>query len=79
MKTFNLPVSDCGCFVVGAIDGTTVDSMNTPEKKMPEFGVIVWYETEEAANAAFKAATQAHWDSERPTTTELASNKREAI
>ncbi len=61
MKTFELPVSDCGCFVVGVIDETTVAGMNDLEKKMPEFGVIVWYESKEAAKAAFQAVQRAHW------------------
>lgn len=61
MKTFEIPVSDCGCFVVGMIDESTVGSMNTDEKKMPEFGVIVWYESEEAARFAFQAVQKAHW------------------
>lgn len=59
MKTFDLPVSDCGCFVVGAIGPESFETSDG--KPYPEFGVIVWYSTEEAAKAAFKAACDAHW------------------
>lgn len=60
MKTFTLPVSDCGCFVAGQIDESI---MRSPpgEKPYPRFGVIIWYETPEAAKAAWVAASQAHW------------------
>jgi len=62
MKTFELPVSDCGCFVVGYITDDTVSSMFTHRPgPAPEFGVIVWYKDEEAAKAAFRAAQDAHW------------------
>lgn len=67
MKTFELPVSDCGCFIVGYLDEGVIASMNTDEKKMPEFGVIVWYKTEEVAKAAFHATQEAHWPSPQGT------------
>lgn len=79
MKTFELPVSDCGCFVVGFVDEGTVASMNTLEKKMPEFGVIVWYESEEAAKAAFKAAQEAHWPSSVETADAIRKDMIEAV
>ena len=60
MKTVTLPVSDCGCFVAGKIGP---ESFNAPpgERAYPEFGVIIWYETKEAAKAACAAAVGAHW------------------
>jgi hypothetical protein len=61
-KTFELPVSDCGCFVAGEIGPDCFDPTRLGgNKPYPSFGVIVWYEDKETAKAAFKAATGAHF------------------
>lgn len=70
MKTFSLPASDCGCFIVGAIDRTTIGEFADHDangEELPEFGVIVWYKSEEAAKAAFQAVQKAHWPEETAT------------
>ena len=56
MSTFELPVSDCANFIVGKLDKSIFDD---PTK--PEFGVVVWYKTEDAAKAAAAAVIKAHW------------------
>lgn len=58
-QTFELPVSDCGCFAVGEIGPDTFETGGG--KPYPKFGVIVWYSTKDAARAACIAASQAHW------------------
>lgn len=56
-KSFQLPVSDCGCFVAGKISAATFEGDNN----WPEHGVLVFYRTEEAAKEAIQAAVSAHW------------------
>ena len=57
--TFQLPVSDCGYFCAGEIGPDSFDTDgNGP---YPKYGVIVWYESKEAAREALVATTQAHW------------------
>jgi len=81
MKTFELPVSDCGCFVAGMISDDTIrDMREQPEMGvMPEFGVIVWYESEDAARAAFKAVQFAHWQKNAEPTADVASAERATV
>lgn len=60
MKTFELPVSDCGWFVAG--DLTDFPQPNPqPGEEPPKYGVIVWYKDKEAIRVACAAATNAHW------------------
>lgn len=56
MKKFELPVSDCGDFMAGEIDKSIFDD---PTK--PKFGVVIWYESMEAAKLATQAVIAAHW------------------
>lgn len=60
MKTFNLPVSDVGMFIVGEIgpDAFTNDRGMGPT---PKYGVIVWYESLDVAKEAFAYTCEAHW------------------
>lgn len=57
MKQFQLPVSDCGCFVAGEIGPELFSQMDG----LPKYGVIVWYEGVDAVKAATVAASAAHW------------------
>lgn len=59
MKTFELPVSDCGCFVAGELG-----DLHPPEHdgEIMKYGVVVWYRDRDTARVAAIAATQAHWD-----------------
>ena len=59
-KLFQLPVSDCGCFVGGIIDASIFEK--APEDvPWPACGIIVWYESEDACREAMQAAMKAHW------------------
>lgn len=60
MKMFELPVSDCGCFVAGLLDDVPKPEMPNGEEP-PRFGVVIWYKTKEASKAACDAAVKAHW------------------
>lgn len=61
MKQFQLPVSDCGCFVVGEI-GPEIFSRF---EGVPKYGVVVWYKSLDAVKAASAAASDAHWPEQR--------------
>jgi len=61
LKTFELPVSDCGYFVAGEIGPESFETNSN--QPYPKYGVIVWYETKEAAKAATISAVRAHWTS----------------
>lgn len=60
MKTFEVPISDCGCFIVGEI-GPDVFDPPPNGKAYPKFGIIIWYESSEAVGEAAGAACAAHW------------------
>jgi hypothetical protein len=65
MKTFTLPVSDCGMFVAGEI-GPDVFTDDRGMGPVPKHGVIIWYESKEACKEAFANVCGAHWpDDER--------------
>ncbi len=59
MKTFELPISDCQCFVVGEIGPDVFSRIGKP---LPKRGIIIWYEEKEAGVAACKAVAQAHYE-----------------
>lgn len=61
MKTMTMPVSDCGCFVGGVLDDDTISSFRSHEPNLPKFGIVIWYESQEAIQAAMKAVSDAHW------------------
>jgi hypothetical protein len=62
MKTFTLPVSDCGCFHAGELAGDIVPVPANGET--PQFGVVIWYRDKELAETAFIAARDAMFTSE---------------
>ena len=61
MKTFEIPVSDCGQFVGGELDDNTIAQYRDTEKPLPKHGIIIWYENSEHARAALQAVMAAHW------------------
>jgi len=63
MKTFELPVSDTGNFIVGVLTDETISQLRGGGS-LPEHGIIVWYRDKETAKAAFQAAVNAHWGDE---------------
>jgi hypothetical protein len=63
-KTFELPVSDCGCFTAGELPASAAAELLEAfedNRAPPKYGVIVWYKDKETAKAACIAATKAHW------------------
>jgi hypothetical protein len=64
MKTFELPVSDCGMFIAGVINETTFADMDDK----PEHGVVIWYKDVDTMRAAMKALMESHWDKPALTT-----------
>lgn len=62
VKTFKLPVSDCGDFVVGQINADTFK-----DDTKPEFGIVVWYKSKELAKLAAQSVMSAHWGNKMPT------------
>lgn len=61
MKTFELPVSDCGHFVGGELTEDTIAQHRDAETDTPKYGVIVWYRGKEHVKAALQAVMDAHW------------------
>jgi hypothetical protein len=59
MKTFEIPASDCGCFVGGYLSGDVIADM--AENGAPEHGIVIWYKDKETMLAAMKAVQEAHW------------------
>lgn len=71
MKTFELPISDCGFFVGGEINAGSFD-MGEPT---PRHGIIIWYEDKETCKAALQAVMNAHWDTPTHSSTNAEARK----
>jgi hypothetical protein len=61
MKTFTLPVSDCGCFVAGELNESKLSAEIMDQGDPPRYGVVIWYRDKDVAREAVIAASQAHW------------------